>query len=356
VIRLHYHPPGTPPATLAHVSERSHAKPVITLTRYNAQTIEEIPVESVENLPSLLLPGFVNWVNVDGLGDISTLEALGKVFGIHPLALEDVLNTTQRPKAEPFPEHLFIVTAMVYSDAPGDIIAEQLSLFLGASYVLTFQEECGRDVFDKVRARLRLGRGFGRKSGPDYLAYVLLDATLDQFFPLIENLGDATEDIEDVLLERPTRATLKQLYDVKRLVMMLRRSAWPQREIFSVLLRDDSGLIAKETQVFLRDCYDHSTQIIDILESYRDLAAGLMDVYLSSLGFRTNEIMRLLTVVSLFFLPLSFIAGVYGMNFDTKFPLNMPELGWPYGYLFFWVLCAGLVAMMFAFFKRKDWL
>jgi magnesium transporter len=270
--------------------------------------------------------------------------------------MEDVLNTTQRPKVERYDDQYFIISEMIYPETDRRIAVEQLSLFLGDSYVLTLQEESGHDVFAAVRARLRSGRGYARRMKADYLAYALLDATVDQFFPILETVGDGIEAIEDDLLGKPTRETLRRLYEHKRLLMQLRRAAWPQREIFSTLMRDDSGLISAETQVFLRDCYDHATQIIDILENFRELTAGLMDVYLSSLGFRTNEIMRILTVISSIFIPLTFIAGLYGMNFNTEHPLNMPELNWPYGYL----LCLGMMAAiaggMILFFKRKHWL
>ena len=190
----------------------------------------------------------------------------------------------------------------------------------------------------------------------DYLAYALLDATVDRIFPVLEAVGDSIESVEEELLDKPTRASLKKLYEAKRLLLQLRRAAWPHRDIFNTLIRDDTGLIGHETQIFLRDCYDHITQIIDIIESCRDLTAGLMDLYLSSLGFRTNEIMRVLTIVTVFFIPLTFLAGVYGMNFKTDEKWNMPELSWPFGYLYFWVVCLISVVGMFIFFKRKKWL
>ena len=232
-----------------------------------------------------------------------------------------------------------------------------MSLFLGDYYIITLQEECGHDIFDHLRARLRTGRGFARKMKADYLAYALLDAMVDQIFPVLELVGDSIEVIEEELLDRPSRATLKKLYESKRVLLQLRRASWPEREVFNTLLRDDTDLIARETQIFLRDCYDHTTQIIDIIESYRDLTAGLMDLYLSSLGFRTNEIMRVLTIVSVLFIPLTFFAGVYGMNFKTDISRwNMPELSWPYGYPFFWTVCICTVAFMLVYFKQKKWL
>jgi magnesium transporter len=356
MIRIKYHAPGTPPATLEHPDGDSSRPSEISLIQYDSETIFEGRFKNFEELMARYDPAKVNWINIDGLGSTEILRQLSERFSIHPLAMEDVLNTTQRPKVERYAEQYFIISEMIYQEKERRITVEQLSLFLGDSYVLTLQEESGHDVFEAVRARLRSGRGYARKMKADYLAYALLDATVDQFFPILETVGDGIEDIEEELLRKPTKETLKRLYEGKRLLMQLRRAAWPQREIFSTLMRDDSGLINPETQVFLRDCYDHTTQIIDILESFRDLAAGLMDVYLSSLGFRTNEIMRVLTVISSIFIPLTFIAGVYGMNFNTAHPLNMPELNWPFGYL----LCIGMMGTiaggMILYFKRKHWL
>jgi magnesium transporter len=356
MIRIKYHAPGTPPATLISQAEGEDKPAVVTLIQYDGDTIFEGQFETLEDLMRRFDPSMVNWINVDGLCDVELLRKLGQQFNIHPLALEDVLNTTQRPKVENYTDHYFIISDMIYREEHQRIALEQLSIFLGKSYVITIQEESKHDVFEQVRLRLRVGRGYARKMKSDYLAYALLDATVDQFYPIIETLGESIEAIEEELLDKPSRDTLRKLHEAKRLLLQLRRTAWPQREIFNTLIRDDSGLVSKETQIFLRDCYDHTAQIIEILESYRDLAAGLMDVYLSSLGFRTNEIMRVLTVISSIFIPLTFLAGVYGMNFNTEHPLNMPELNWPFGYL----ICLGAMVCvatgMVIFFKRRNWL
>jgi magnesium transporter len=356
MVRLKYHVPGTPPATLISRPSADSKPPLISLIQYNEHSIFEGEFESFEDLMRRFNSSMVNWINVDGLSDVELLRKLGQQFNIHPLALEDVLNTTQRPKVEQYADHFFIVSDMIYEEQGGRIALEQLSIFLGNSYVLTIQEESERDVFEQVRSRIRAGRGYARRMRSDYLAYALLDATVDQFYPIIESLGELIETIEEELLDKPSKQTLRKLYEAKRLLLQMRRTAWPQREIFNTLIRDDSGLVLKETQVFLRDCYDHTAQIIEILESYRDLATGLMDVYLSSLGFRTNEIIRVLTVISSIFIPLTFLAGVYGMNFNTEQPWNMPELNWPFGYL----LCLGVMGCvaigMIMFFKRRNWL
>jgi magnesium transporter len=351
VIRFDYHLPGTPPATLKPRVEAATGPATLTLIQYDAESILEGEFDSLDELLTRFDPTKVNWINVDGLNDIDLLRKIAERFKIHPLALEDVLNTTQRPKVEPYDDNIFIVSEMIYSEPGQALTFEQVSLFLGDCYLITFQEEKGRDAFEQVRKRLRLGKGFARQRKADYLAYALIDAIVDHYFPILEALGDSIEEIEEELLEHPTKTTLRHLYDAKRLLIQLRRAAWPQREIVNVLMRDETGVVARETTVFLRDCYDHITQIIDIVESYRDVSAGLMDVYLSSLGFRTNEIMRVLTVVSTFFIPLTFVAGVYGMNFAY-----MPELHWKYGYLYFWVVCAVVAGTVFYVVKKNKWL
>lgn len=356
MLRLRYHAPGTPPGTLAVDDTATQEPAEISLIQYDRNSFRELTPANFEDLIAALDPDKVNWINIDGLGDTALLQKVADHFSIHALALEDVLNTTQRPKVDSFPDHYFIVSEMIYPGDAKTISVEQVSIFLGRHYVLTIQEARGFDVFETVRQRLRTGRGNARSRRSDYLAYALIDATVDQFFPLLESVGDSIEEIEDTLLEKPNRGTLRRLYECKRILLMLRRAAWPQREIVNALLRDEAGLVEDSTKVFLRDCYDHSVQIIDILESFRDLAAGLMDVYLSSMGFRTNEIMRILTVVSVLFIPLTFLAGVYGMNFDTAHPLNMPELGWPFGYIYFWSVCLVVVVTMLFFFRRRKWL
>jgi magnesium transporter len=356
MIRLKYHLPGSPPGLLSSDHFDCSEKSVISLFQYDAESVFEGEFDSFEELLERYDPTKVNWINIDGLGDLELMRKLGERFNLHALALEDVLNTTQRPKFEHYDENFFIVTEMLYFSPEEELLFEQLSLFLGTGYVITFQEESGQDVFDSVRRRLRSGKGFARTRKADYLTYALLDAVMDQFFPVLEVLGDGIEDLEDALLERPSKNTLRELHECKRLLLQVRRASWPQREVLSSLMRDDTGRIERETQIFLRDCYDHITQIIDIVESYRDLTSGLMDLYLSSVGARTNEIMRVLTVVSTIFIPLTFIAGVYGMNFDTDSPFNMPELKFKYGYIAFWCLALTMGVGMYLFMRRRKWL
>ena len=356
MLRLNYQLPGTPPATLLLREDCHNKPPVMTLFRYDETELLEIQVDSVADIDRHFDPAKINWINICGLGDLELLKQLGERFKIHPLALEDVLNTTQRPKLEEYEDYLFIVSEMVYFDGEHRLTSEQLSLFLGANFVLTFQEESGADIFETIRGRLRSGKGYSRKMKSDYLAYALLDAAVDQLFPVLEAVGDQLDESEEELLDKPNKEAMRNIFKVQRMLLQLRRVAWPHREIFNGMLRDESGLIRPETHHFLRDCYDHSTQIIDMIETYRDLAAGLMDVNFASLDAKTNEIMRVLTLVSTFFLPLSFLAGVYGMNFNTDSHFNMPELDWKFGYLYFWGLALAVAGGMFVFFRRKKWI
>ncbi len=340
--------PGSAPATLI---PRGDTPPLITLIQYDAETYEEHRVERIEEVFACRDNSKVSWINIDGLSDVEMLSQLGKHFGLHPLALEDVLHTPQRPKIEAFENHFFVVMEMAYADGPFNVIFEQISIFFGANFLITIQEEALHDVFDPVRVRLRNGRGYARTRGHDYLAYSLIDAGVDHFFPVLELLGDAVEELEDELLEHPSRESLIKLQELKRALLFLRRNAWPVRELVTSLTRDESGLIKPETKIFLRDCYDHTIQIMDVIEGYRDIATGMMDIYLSSLGMRTNEVMRVLTVVSTIFIPLTFIVGLYGMNFEY-----MPELKTRYGYPVTVGVMVLLAIGMLAVFRKKKWL
>jgi magnesium transporter len=298
-------------------------------------------------------PG-VTWIHVAGTHEIEGLQALGARFGLHPLTLEDVVNSGQRPKLENYDDHLFIVMRVIHSAAA--VAGEQVSMYLGRSWVLTF-EEIPEDAFDLVRERLRRGKGQIRSAGADYLAYSIVDAAVDHFFPVLETLGERIEALEEELVEDPDRRTLEKIHQLKRELLLIRRAAWPQREVISSLGRQESDLVHRETRVFLRDCYDHTIQIMDIVETYRDLASGMMDLYLSSVSHRTNEVMKVLTVIASIFIPLTFIAGIYGMNFNTKAsPLNMPELNWYWGYPALWLVVIGLAAGMIVYFRRKRWI
>lgn len=356
-----YSLPGSSPATLVPRVSGAGIPPELRITEYGPGFLEERAVTTVADLPEALDDGKFRWIEMNGLGDIEALRALGQKYGLHPLALEDVLDTGQRAKVEPYEDHLFIVAHMVYRDEEGYMAGEQVSMFLRPNLLITIQEEPKIDVFTPVRERLKGGRGFIRKLGSDYLAYALLDSIIDHVFPLLEVIGDTIEDLEDDILEAPTRECAQKLHQYKRMLMQLRRLVWPERDVISSLLHDDSGIITKETKVYLRDCYDHTVQIMDLIESYRDIVAGLMDTYLSVVGMRTNDIMRVLTVISAIFIPLTFIAGVYGMNFahevdGKELPMNMPELYSPHGYAGCLLLMATVAIGQLIFFKRKGWL
>jgi magnesium transporter len=296
----------------------------------------------------------VAWVNVAGLGDEATLTKLGEIFSLHPLALADVVNVNQRAKVDSYPDHLFVVARMIEHDV--EIQTDQLSLFLGTKYLVTFQERPG-DCFDPVREHIRAGRGRIRLGGTGYLAYALLDSVVDSYFPLLEGFGERLDLIEAQVFERPGQAAIQEIHAIKRDLLTLRRSIWPMRDMLNALLRDPNPYIAQEDRVYLQDAYDHAVQVMDLLETFRELGSNLMDVYLSSVSNRLNEVMKILTMFTAIFIPLSFIAGVYGMNFHVdRSPWNMPELRWYYGYPFAWLLMIVVAAGLLVFFRRRGWL
>lgn len=356
-------PPGTAPATLfPHLVDGKGRKPSIQIIEYDNDHIEEREVTDLAELAGHINNHKVTWINIDGLGDVEALTLLGEKFNLHPLALEDVLNTGQRPKAENAPDYVFVIAQMVYQDKLRTICGEQVSLFFGRDFLITIQEEGEYDVFDPVRERLRGGRGTIRKAKADYLAYALLDCIIDHFYPVLEELGNAIEELEDDLLEKPSREMVITLHEYKRSLSQLRRFVWPLRDVVNGLLHDSSGFITSNTKVYLRDCYDHTVQLMDLVENYKEITAGLMELYHSSVGLRTNEVMRVLTVITSIFIPLTFIAGVYGMNFapqtpdGKKLPLNMPELYLPHGYIDVMVVMAVIAVIQLIIFKKMKWL
>ncbi len=354
--------PGAAPATLIpHLVDGKPVPPKITLIEYDEDSLEERELPRIEEAFRCFDNDKVSWINIDGLGDVEVLRKLGTHFNLHPLALEDVLNVGQRPKVEHYEGYLFIVAEMIYLNKEEEVCGEQVSMFLGKNFLITVQEEPEHDAFDHVRQRIRSGRGWIRKMKCDYLAYALLDSIIDHYYPVLENLGTAIEDIENTMVEKPNRSCLFSLHEYKRTLVQMRRFVWPVREVTTSLLHEESGLVRSETKVFLRDCYDHTVQIMELVESYRDVVSGLMELYLSSIGMRTNEIMRMLTVISAIFIPLTFIAGVYGMNFapeanGQKLPLNMPELYSPHGYVIVMGFMAAIAVGQIIFFKHKKWL
>jgi magnesium transporter len=272
------------------------------------------------------------------------------------LALEDMLNLGQRSKVEQYDRQLFIVLHMAYESDKQEVVFEQVSIVLAERVVITVQERPG-DVLDPVRQRLRDGVGNARFMKADYLAYALIDAVTDQYFPIVESLAESMDAFQQALLDQPTREMVNELHEFRRLIARMRRAVWPQRDLLNQLMRDESGLIAERTKPFFRDCYDNAVVIMETLESFRDETRNFMDLYLTSINIRTNEIIRVLTIVTSIFIPLTFIAGIYGMNFDPKqSSLNMPELEWPFGYLFALALMLTVALGMIVFFKRKKWL
>jgi magnesium transporter len=354
--KLRFPPPGTAPATLVVPPEYQGQQPVVTLIEYDAHSIEERKIETMDELLPCLDNDKVSWINVDGLGDPEFFQRLGRQFRIHPLALEDLFNIGQRPKIDEYDRQLFIVLDMAYENKKEEVVFEQVCIVLAENFVITIQEDPG-DVFDAVRQRLRDGGGNARFMKADYLAYALIDSVIDQYFPIVESLGESMDDLQETLLDQPTRERLRDLHEFKRLIARIRRAVWPQREVLGRLMRDETGLVAARTKPFFRDCYDHTVIMVDILETFREAARNIMDVYLSSINIRTNEIMRVLTLISSIFIPLTFIAGVYGMNFDPKLsPFNMPELEWTFGYPFAICLMLAVAIGMIVFFKRKKWI
>lgn len=345
-------PPGSAPGTL--IAHPSATQPVIDVIGYGDESIEEREITDVHELKSLVGKAPVTWVNVNGLGNVDVIRKLGEIFGLHRLTLEDVINVHQRPKVEVFSDHTFIVTRMIDRDRSPE--TEQVSMILGDGFLLTFQERRG-DCFDLVRERIRRHRGIIRESKADYLAYALLDAVIDGYFPVLESFGERVEELENAVTADPRSVQAGDIHNLKRDLLLLRRAIWPQREMINGLTRSTSPFVSDQTEVYLRDCYDHAIQLMDILEIYREVASGLVDVYLSSLSARMNEVMKVLTIIATIFIPLSFIASVYGMNFDRSVsPWNMPELSWYLGYPFALGLMAVLAGGLLYHFRRKGWI
>ena len=350
-----YEQPGSVPGTLN--IEDDAELPDIVLIDYNSDRANYINNLTPEACAKYIDTESVSWVDVKGLGSENILQRLGKVFGLHPLVLEDIVNVPQRPKVEDYPQQLVVITQMVVSKPSGKSFSlEQVSLVVGKNYVLTVQEDPDKDCLRPVRRRIKFNKGSIRDLGADYLAYALWDAIIDGFFPVLEIYGEKIEDLEDEVIFNPSNQSLAKVYQIKRELLALRRAIWPQRNALNTLIRDGSSVIDPEILVFLRDCYDHTVQIIDIIETYRELASSLTDIYLSAISNKMNEVMKLLTVISSIFIPLTFIAGIYGMNFDPNVsPFNMPELKWYWGYPFCWALMIVTATCLVIFFWRRGW-
>lgn len=340
---------GLPPGTPIYVGQRDGQPIRITQMVYDGEALNERTVERIEDCLTQRPTSGVMWLNIDGIHDVQLVEALGKHFALHPLTLEDIVHPGQRPKFEEYDSYLFIVLRMLrYSADSAAVVGEQVSFILCDHTLITFQEAVG-DVFEQIRQRIRTGKGRTRKQGGDYLAYALIDAIVDHYFTILETLGEKIESLEDQLLSRPDEESLSAIHYMKRELLLLRKSVWPLRELLAAMQRTESDLIESGTRVYLRDVYDHTIQILDIVESFRDVVSGMMDVYLSSVSNRMNATMKVLTVIATIFIPLSFIAGVFGMNFE-----NFPELTWTWAYPWgFWAVTLASVAGMLYVFKRN---
>lgn len=349
-----YHPPGTAPGTLA---ENDPGEIEILLVDYDAVDYVELKLEHPEECAPYLERSSRTWIQVNGRPDGATLRTLGRLFGLHELALEDVSSGGQRPKIEAYDDQLFVVLAMPVLAADG-LCGEQVSIFVGTNYLVCFSN-MPVDPFGALRRRMRPPSSSRlRTRGIDYLLYAIVDFVIDAAFPVLDRFGSIIEDLEEELLDDdPGKDTIARLHHTRRELLFMRRMLWPQRELVSRLQRDEIALIKAQTQPFLRDCYDHAVQIIDLLESFREMSSSLLEVYLSSIGNRTNEVMRVLTIIATIFIPLTFIVGVYGMNFDQgQSPWAMPELRWYYGYPLVWLVMIALTTGLVWFFHRKRWL
>jgi len=350
-IGAHRKKAGLSPGTLVHVGEKKADHVRIRVIDYDQENLEEMELQSIDECMHYRDKPTVTWINIDGLHDVDVIEKVGQTFNLHPLVLEDIVNTDQRPKMEDYENCIFIISKMLsYDDKEDRLNIEQFSLLLLPSVIISFQEKPG-DVFNPVRERMRKGKGRIRKMGMDYLMYALLDAVVDNYFIVLENIGERIEDLEEELIASPGPETLQAIHHLKRELIFLRKSVWPLREAISGLERDELDLIQEKTTVYLRDVYDHTIQVIDTIETYRDMVSGVLDVYLSSVSNKMNEVMKVLTIIATIFMPMTFIAGIYGMNFK-----HMPELDTNWGYPAVWLVIIVIGLVMLVYFRKKKWL
>ncbi|UCH19544.1 MAG: magnesium/cobalt transporter CorA [Deltaproteobacteria bacterium] len=342
---------GSAPGTLVFVGEKKAEKVTFTIIDYDADNLQETEVASVDECLAYRDKKSVTWINISGLHDVVIIEKLGEKFNLHPLLMEDIVNTEQRPKLEDYDDYLFVILKMLYSVEGNHVIQhEQISLIVTPSVVISLQEKEG-DVFDPVRQRIRKGKGRIRKNGTDYLAYALIDTVVDHYFKVFEEIGEKIEELQEQVLEKPSPELLQSIQNLKREMIFIRKSIWPLREIISGLLRSESALIKEDILPYLRDVYDHTIQVIDTAETFRDMLSGMLDIYLSSLSNKMNEVMKVLTIMATIFIPLTFIAGIYGMNFEF-----MPELKWHWSYPVLWIILITIFVAMVFWFRRKKWL
>ena len=339
---------GLPPGTLVHIGKERTETVRIKVIEYNPEGVTERDLDSLDQCLVLKEAPSVTWIDVDGIHDIEIIKKIGECFGLHPLFLEDIVTTGQRPKLEDFEKHLFITLKMLERAKDGEIGAEQISLVLGENFVITFQEKVS-DIFKPIRDRIARNSHF-RQNGADYLAYAIIDLIVDGYFPIIEKLGDDIEDQEEKLISDPVSGTLGSIQGLKKDLLFLRKSVWPLRDALSAMSRGANPLIKDTTHIYLRDVYDHTVQVIDTIETLREIIYGMFDIYLSSVSNRMNQVMKVLTVFATIFIPLTFLVGVYGMNFK-----HMPELEWPWSYPILWVFMIGVAVAMLVYFRRRRW-
>ncbi|MEE4351774.1 MAG: magnesium/cobalt transporter CorA [Desulfatiglans sp.] len=342
---------GLPPGALIHVGDKKAEEVSIRIIDYNEKDFEERDLSPVHETFSCKETSTVTWISVDGLHDVDIIQNIGEAFHLHPLVLEDVLNTGQRPKIDDFETYTFITLMMLfYVDEKWQIRSEQFSLILGDDYIISFQEKAG-GIFDPVKKRIKNGKGRIRMRGADYLAYALIDAVVDNYFLVLEKIGERVDSLEERLMNDPQSEIAQEIHLLKRELIFLRKSVWPLREVISSLERGESDLFKKETEIYLRDIYDHTIQVIDTIETFRDMVSGMLDVYLSGISNRMNQVMKVLTVIATIFIPLTFVAGIYGMNFKY-----MPELEWPWSYPIVLIVMTVIVVIMLIWFRRKRFL
>ena len=342
---------GLPAGSLIYAGDKLDRKLKVTILEFDEQECREREITSFAECLMLDNPQTVTWLNVDGLQHLDDLQKIGDCFKLHPLIMEDILSTDQRPKMDEWPNLLYLTLRMLnFNETANEIDTEQLNLIIGSNYVITLHES-DTNLFDALKSRIKSGQTRIRKSGADYLAYAILDLIVDNYFVILERFGETIEDLEEELVTNPVPRTLAGLHRLKRDMIILRKSVWPLREVLSKLERRESPLIKDSTGIYFKDVYDHVIQIIDTIESYRDMLSGMLDIYLSSVSNRLNEIMKVLTIIATIFIPLTFVAGVYGMNFKY-----MPELEWHYGYYLVLSFMALVSGIMLLFFKRKKWL
>lgn len=342
---------GLPPGTLVQPEERKIEKTRITVIDYDEAQFQEKQAKTIDECLPFKNKPTVTWINVDGIHDVEIIRKIGEHFELHPLTLEDIVDTEARSKLEDFDDYIFIALKMLsHSEKEDEIQAEQLSLVLGSNFVISFQERKG-DVFDPIRQRIGTGKGRIRKMGADYLAYALIDTIVDNYFIIPEKIGEKLESIEEELVTNPTSQTFQAIHSLKRQLIFLRKSVWPLREVVRGLEGVESALIHESTNIYLRDVYDHTIQVIDTIETSRDMLSGMLDIYLSSISNRMNQVMKVLTIIATIFIPLTFIAGIYGMNF--KF---MPELERFWAYPLVLIAMTAIAIAMLIYFRRKKWL